>query len=233
MLGIASIAEIAALVGDPARANMLFALKDDGQVAAGDLALAAGVAPSTASEHLHRLAEAGMVVAVARGRKRYYRLGDPAVADLLDGVEGLAGTLAKRRPPALPPDQGLVHARSCLDHLSGRLGSRLTGALFERGHVVYRATGPEVSVQGAEWLGGLEIDVPALRAEPRRFVGLCRDWLDDQPHVGGSLGGAILRAFVRLDWMRRVPGSPRVLVTPRGAARLRADLGLETKAQDG
>ena len=231
MIGIASIAEVASLVGDPARANMLFALKDDEHVSAGDLSAVAGIAPSTASEHLAKLTEAGLVKMTARGRRRYYRLADAAVAEFLEHVEGLARTLSKRNPRPLRWDEATVHARCCLDHLAGRLGSRLAGATVANGFISLSSSGPELTDGGVAWLASLDVDVDALKAEPRRFLRLCPDWIEDVPHIGGAVGAAMLRGLVDHGWLRRVHDSRKVLlVTPRGVSAFKSQLDLDVRA---
>lgn len=230
MVGVASIAEVAALIGDPARANMLYAMVDDGPVSAGDLSAVAGVAPSTASEHLAKLCEAGMVRVNVQGRRRYYSLTEPGVAQVLSAIEGLAGNLAKQRPQPLPWDQGLVHARACLDHLAGRLGGALANAAMARGLIRHRTAGPELTRRGAAWVETFGVDAAALQAAPRRFLRLCPDWIDDSPHLGGGLGAALLKGMVAQGWLRRVPGSRKVRVTPKGIAGFRSQLDLDVRS---
>ncbi len=233
MVSVASIAEVAALIGDPARANMLFALRDDGTMSAGDLSAVACVAPSTASGHLAKLIETGLVTMTARGRKRYYQLSDPAVAEVLDGVEGLTSTLSKRHPKPLPWDQAMVHARCCYDHLAGRLGAQLAAAIMAKGFISHcPAGGPHLTEDGARWLGSFNVDVDNLRTEPRKFLRLCRDWSEETLHVGGAVGGAILTGLVGTGWLRRVQGSRKVLVTPKGVAAFRTWLDLDVRASD-
>ncbi len=230
MLGILSIAEVAALIGDPARANILFALKDDGRVSAGELSVIAGIAPSTTSEHLAKLNEAGLVAMIAQGRKRYYSLADPAVAEVLEAVEGLASTLSKRNPRPLRWDQGMIHARSCLDHLAGRLGARLADAATAKGFIRNFSSGPQLTEKGADWLASLNIDVNALKSEPRKFLRLCPDWIEESAHIGGAVGAAMLRGLVDFGWLRRVHGSQKVLVTPKGVSGFRAQFDLDVRS---
>jgi DNA-binding transcriptional ArsR family regulator len=232
MVGVASIAEVAALIGDPARANMLFALKDDGRLSAGDLAAVAGVAPSTASEHLAKLSQAGLVQMTVKGRKRYYCLGEPSVSDVLEGVQGLTAMLWRRNPKPLRWDQATVHARSCLDHLAGRLGGQMAGAAMAKGFISHSPKGPDLTEEGAAWLGAFGVNADALRVEPRRFIRLCPDWMEETPHIGGSVGAALLNALVEFGWLRRVPRSRNVLVTPKGAAGFRVQLDFDVRASD-
>lgn len=232
MPSVASIAEVASLIGDPARTNMLFALKDEGVISAGELSAVAGVAPSTASEHLAKLAGAGLVTMTARGRKRYYSLAEPDVADILEGLESVAAVLARHGPvlPRHDRDEALLHARCCYDHLAGRVGVRLAVALIAKGYIGHAPDGPDLTEDGAAWLASLGVDAGALRAEPRRLLRLCPDWVERSVHVGGSVGAAMLRAMVARGWLRRVRGARKVLVTPKGRLELRARFGLDTAA---
>lgn len=229
MIGVGAIAEVAALLGDPARANMMFAVKEDGVIAAGDLSIVAGIAPSTASEHLAKLCQAGLLKMTARGRRRYYSLADPKIAEVLEAIEALAGRLSKRQPEELRWDQGLVHARACLDHLAGSMGGSIADAALERKLLRQRSRGLEMTAEGAAWMASLGIDFEALEAEPRRLLRLCPDWIDDSMHIGGAVGAALLKAFVDLGWLRRVKGSPRVQVTPKGVSSFRTQLGLDVR----
>ena len=232
MIGIASIAEVAHLIGDPARASMLFALKDDGCISAGDLSAVAGIAPSTTSEHLAKMTEAGLVKCSAQGRKRYYSLADPAVAEVLEGVEGLASSLSKSSPKPLPWDQGMIHARCCLDHLAGRLGAQLADATMAKGFISHSSSGPDLTDKGAAWLASLNIDLGTLRAEPRRFLRFCPDWIEDSAHIGGAVGAAMLSGLVDHGWLRRVHGSRKVLVTPKGVCGFRSQLDMDVRDSD-
>jgi DNA-binding transcriptional ArsR family regulator len=229
MIGINAMAEVAALMGDPARANMLYALVEDGCLSASELAAVAAVAPSTASEHLAKLVQSGMVAMSAKGRKRYFSLADPAVAEVMKGVEGLAESLSRKRPGPLPWDQATIHARCCLDHLAGRLGAQVAGAVMAKGFIAHSPRGPYLSEAGAAWMATLGADPRPLEAEPRRFLRLCTDWVEDSSHLGGALGAELLKGFLRRDWLRRPQGSRIVKVTPLGAAAFRDQLDLDVR----
>ena len=128
MADIPYIAGAAALIGDPSRANMLSALKDDGVLSATELAHVADVAPNTASGHLVRLTEAGMVTVECKGRHRYYSLACHEVAEALEALEALSANIAPRHRPRSHNDDSIRYARSCYDHLAGKLGVRLAEA---------------------------------------------------------------------------------------------------------
>jgi DNA-binding transcriptional ArsR family regulator len=224
---ISSIAGMASIIGDPARANMLFALKDDGCISAGDLSIIAGVAPSTASEHLAKMVEAGLVTVAARGRKRFYNLAAPEVADILDGLESVATTLWADKIRQTPQYEANLHARSCYDHLAGRVGVRLAVAMIENGFIKHTSTEPELTRDGLACLASFNIDADIVRAEPRRFLRLCPDWTERSVHVGGAVGAALLRGMINFDWLRRMRGSDKVVITPKGVSGIRSRFGLE------
>ena len=230
MPSILSIAEIAFLIGDPARANMLFTLKESGVASAGDLTRSANVAPSTASEHLAKLIDAGLVAAAKKGRKRYFRLTQPAVGDVLEAVENLAGEIAPEGPALLRNDQAALHARPCGDHLAGRLGVALTECWFSRGYLRQAGGRLSASAEGQAVFAGLGVDIARLRGEPRKLIGLCHDWSEGAVHLGGALGGAILQAFVARDWLRRERGAQHVAITPKGAGEMRQRFGIDLRA---
>ena len=232
MITISSIAEAASLIADPARANILFALKDDSAITSGDLSVVAGVAPSTASEHLSKLVEGGLVAVNPKGRKRYYRLAGPAVAEALEAMEGVAAILAGRNGRAADPERSMRHARYCYDHLAGRVGVQIADAMLAKNFIRYSSCGPDVTEEGTNWLASLGADICPLRNEPRRFARLCHDWSENAPHVGGAVGAAMLRAFVGRDLLRRVRGSRILVVTPAGRAKFRSDLGVDLDPVD-
>jgi len=229
MDGSAVIAELAALIGDKARANILYALRDDGRVSAGELASIANVAPSTMSEHLGKLVAAGLVQPVPMGRHRYFKLSAPEVSELLDGMEAVTRSLEKVRPEPPRLDEARVHARACLDHIAGELGGQLAGAAADRGFIRHTAKGPVLTTGGEAWLTSIGADVAAMRAAPRRLIGLCRDWSSELPHLGGAVGGAMMRGMIHNGWVRHDRRTGLVRVTPRGASKLRRDFGIDVR----
>lgn len=220
----ADIAAVAALVGDPARANMLAELLGGRALAAGELARAAGVAPSTASEHLAKLAEAGLLERLRQGRSRYYRLASDEVAAMLESILVLAVDPAPR-PRAVPRvPAALKAARTCYDHIAGELGVAIADALLGSGDLVLTPDGGELTAKGLTRLRPLGIAGPA--PSRRRYCRACLDWSERRPHLAGTLGAEILQNSLALGWVRR--GEGRTLsVTIKGRAGWRGLLGLE------
>lgn len=224
------MSEIAAMMGDPARANMLFTLKDSDCASAGDLTRAANVAPSTASEHLAKMVEARLIAVTRSGRNRYYRLATPRVVDVLEGLASLAGEVRPDGPVKLRADSATLHARGCCDHLAGRLGVGLAEALIGQGLLSHRDGALTVSDSGTDVFAELGVDMVSLANGPRRLITLCHDWSESAFHIGGAFGGALLQTFRARDWLRRVRGEAVVRITPKGAAAFRQRFGLDARA---
>jgi len=206
-----ALAATAAVIGDPARAAMLATLLDGRALTAGELAGAAGVTPQTASTHLARLAEAGLVAVTRQGRHRYHRLASPAVGRLLEGLMEL-GAPARRPVVTGPRDTALRQARTCYDHLAGRLGVALAGALAAGGAIALTEEGGAVTASGRDALAGFGIAVP----EGGLFCRPCLDWSERRPHLAGALGAALCARCFELGWIRRHAAGRAVEITPPG-----------------
>ena len=200
------IAEIAALVGEPARATMLSALIDGRALTASELALAARITPQTASAHLAKLAAAGLLSVVRNGRHRHFRLATPTVVDMIDGIVAVALAKRPRYRPLSRQARALDAARICYDHLAGRLSVDLTDALVARKYVALDDEAAEITTAGARFLTEFGIELPARRSTRRRFSRLCLDWTERRPHIAGSLGAAITKRCFDLGWMERMKG---------------------------
>lgn len=213
----ADIAEIAALVGDPGRANMLDALMDGRALTATELAHAAGVSAATASGHLARMTQGGLLAAVSQGRCRYFRLASPQVARMLESIALVAGPPppCRRATPRVPV--ALREARTCYDHLAGRLGVALADALVARGAVVLTEEAGEVTESGRALLQSFGISgVDEPRRTRRLYCRPCLDWSERRPHLAGVLGAALLNRALALGWLVRQNGGRAVDITVKG-----------------
>ncbi len=235
MTSIARFSEIAAAAGDAARAAMLHALLDGRALTAGELARIAGVAPQTASGHLARLVEAGLVAVVRQGRSRYHRLASDAVARMLEGILLVGAEPGPARAPVRtgPADAALRRARTCYDHLAGELGVAIADAMAQRDHVDLTAEAGEVTGAGLAFLEGIGIDIQAMlrqsRTRTRTGRVLCRpclDWSERRPHLAGLVGAALCRHCAERGWVRPIPGGRALQVTPAGAQALRGTFGV-------
>jgi DNA-binding transcriptional ArsR family regulator len=206
------IAQVAALLGDPSRAAMCLALLDGRFHTAGELAGAAGVAASTASEHLGRLLDGGLVEATRQGRHRYFRLAGPDVASALEALGVLARPTPVRSLREATTDRRLRAGRTCYDHLAGALGVALTDALATLGVIT-----PEFALSDLTPLAGLDLALPAGR---RPLLRPCLDWTERRHHAAGALPAAMTGRFLELAWLERVAGSRAVRVTSTGHPHL-------------
>jgi DNA-binding transcriptional ArsR family regulator len=215
------LAEIAHLMGDPARANMLHALMDGRALTAKELAWLAGVAPQTASGHLAKLMQGGLLAVAVQGRHRYYRLAGPEVAQALEGLMVLAGAETSRR--RLPSRVGaeLSQARTCYDHFAGRLGIGLHDALVAGGHLQVAEGGYGLTVSGEAVFAGLGV-VPSRAGGRRPALRPCLDWSERRPHLAGHLAAALACRCFEMAWVLRRKDSRAVTLTEAGRAALSA-----------
>jgi DNA-binding transcriptional ArsR family regulator len=226
MANNARFAEVALLAGEPTRAGMLHALMDGRALTASELAHVACITPQTASGHLARLAAAGLVSVEKQGRHRYHRLASPAVAQMIESIMRVASGLEAIRPAPVtgPRDAALRAARTCYDHLAGKLGVALTDGLVANGHLELAHDGGLLTHSGRALLTriGLDIEPTAGRGMSARV--LCRpclDWSERRPHLAGALGTALCSHSFGESWIRRVTGTRAVTVTPKGRRAFR------------
>ena len=222
------IAMVASLVGDPARSNMLTALMTGRALTASELAHQAGVTPQTASSHLAKLEAGGLIEQEKQGRHRYYRLADPDVAAVLEGLEGLAARAGHLRVRTGPKDPALRRARVCYDHLAGDLGVQMLDSMKRQRLLRQRKQDVELTAEGGRFLAEtLQISADDL-AHPRRpLCKTCLDWSERRHHLAGTLGAALLNRFTELKWAARdaAPGSRVVNFTRQGEKRFAALFG--------
>ncbi|MGW7585558.1 ArsR/SmtB family transcription factor [Kitasatospora sp. NPDC054768] len=230
-----TLAAFAALLADPTRAAICTALLDGRAWTAGELARHARVAPSTASEHLSRLIAGGLLAEERQGRHRYVRLATPAVATLIEDLTAFAESGPGPGPATAPRNlteatrlSAEARARTCYDHLAGRLGVAVSDALFARG-LVTEEGGLAVTGHGRDWLAAQTIELPprAGHRGGRPVVRGCLDWTERRTHLGGALGAALCRAALDRAWVERIGSGRALRVTPDGNRALRELLGVE------
>ncbi|PTM98514.1 ArsR/SmtB family transcription factor [Mycoplana dimorpha] len=210
------IAQIGALIGDPARANMLAALMGGRALTATELAGAAGITLQTASSHLAKLEAGGLVSQRKQGRHRYFALSDDEVGLLLESLMGFAANRGFLRTRPGPKDPALRKARVCYDHLAGDFGVRMLDRLIAEGHVVVGGDEATLTAAGETRMAGLGIDVDGLRRQRRPLCRTCLDWSERRSHLAGSLGEALLARVIDQGWARRSEDSRAILFTPAG-----------------
>ena len=219
------VAEIAAVIGDVARANILTALMDGRALTAGELAAHAGVTPQTTSGHLAKLADAGLITGERQGRHRYVRLASPAVAEVIEALMTVAATGPVRHRPVGPRDLALRAARSCYDHMAGRLGVGLAAALEAGGLVAVADGSGAVTARGRDFFHDHGIAIDVGRGS-RPLCRTCLDWSERRPHLAGRLGAAVCSHFLDQHWVTRVGGSRALRITPKGRQALRERFGI-------
>lgn len=230
MLGTPSISEVAALVGNPARANVLMALLDGRALTAGELAYAAGVSPQTTSGHLAKMIDARLLLLAKQGRHVYYRLASPLVGRMLEGLMAVAVDGPPRYQPRWRGHDELRMARTCYDHLAGRLGVALTDALAAHDHVVLTEDGGMVTPTGEEFLLGFGVDVHQLGHGRRAFCRPCMDWSERRPHLAGAVGAAVAARCFELGWISHAR-EPRILkILPKGVRGFADSFGIELQS---
>jgi len=221
MSDINHLASIAALLGDPARANIMVALFDGRALTAKELAYAAHVTPQTTSGHLAKLSEGGLLAMEKQGRHRYFRLASAGVAQMLESIMAVTNT----RPPRVwRGGEGLRNARTCYDHLAGRLGVALASFLLDAGHLALSADGGEISASGLAFLRDFGAEPGAGK---RVFCRPCLDWSERRPHLAGRVGAALACRCFELGWIRRQRDTRALAITPEGQAGFQARFGFD------
>ncbi|MGF6882883.1 DNA-binding transcriptional ArsR family regulator [Nocardia sp. GAS34] len=249
LYGYSDVAEIGSLLADATRARIMICLADGRALPASVLASEAGVAASTASEHLARLVEGGLLTVERSGRHRYYSIANPQVATALEALAALAPTRSVRSLRESTRAAALRRARSCYDHLAGRLGVAVTEALLDHGALtrtdglsgLCRAEGDRLSARvhdhpyelgpAAEPVfAALGVDLPVVRLERRPLLRFCVDWSEQRHHLSGALGAAVLTRMESAGWVERHSSRRALKLTAPGARALDRILGVELAA---
>jgi DNA-binding transcriptional ArsR family regulator len=224
--GDADIAAAAALLAEPARAAIVLAVIEQGALTMSELAGRAGIAPSTASEHLARLVGGGFLVSRKNGRRRYYELADARIADAVEALSRIAPQRPVRSLREATKSELIRRARTCYDHLAGRLGVALAGGLVRKGVLVSRAGDYAVGPRAMSRLAALDIDLTVLARQRRPLVRGCLDWSERELHVAGAVGAAITARMFELGWIERRETNRSVAVTDLGRDELRSQFGI-------
>ena len=224
------LARIANLLADPARARILKTLIDGTMRPAGELAYTANVSAQSASAHLAKLVEGGLLASEAQGRHRYFRLASAEVADAIETLGSLGAALRPRAPRSVLPSKSVpvqfLQARTCYDHLAGEMAVRVCEAMLKERWLATEGRDLRVTRLGEEKLAALGVDLAAARESRRVFARACVDLTQRRPHVGGALGAALLELYSARGWILRARSSRVVSVTPKGRDGLRRAFGV-------
>lgn len=220
---ISYTAGAAKLIGEPARAQMLIALLGGRAMTATELAHGANVSPQTASSHLSQMLDGGLLALEKQGRHRYYRLASPEVAAALEALMSLRPEQVTAQSDALEP----VHlARSCYDHVAGRVGVALADGLQAKGWLTATETAYEVTTEGETAFTAFGLNLTALRKQRRNFARPCLDWTERRHHVAGALGAALMVQLLERRWLKKDPKGRVLHLTRAGQEGLERVLGI-------
>jgi len=224
------IASVAELIGEPARAAMLIALLDGRAMPAGELALLSRVSAQSASAHLSKLVDGGLLSVQNEGRHRYYRIASADVGHALEALGAISTVTRKFNTPPPGAPVALYLARSCYDHLAGRIAVRLASAL-ESAKVI-RPCGErdyELGPRGIRWFADFGVETTVLHRSRRAFARRCLDWTERRPHLAGALGAALCARMLALGWLARRPHTRAMRVTQGGERELHDRLGIAVR----
>lgn len=218
---------VASLLGDKSRSVMLWNLMDGRSYTATELSLCADISPQSASNHLAKLVNAGILTVTKQGRHRYYSFASTEAAHVIESMATLLPPERDRVTKSNPGPVGIAHARTCYDHIAGRVGVALTESLVE--HRLIDPSGEDylVTDKGKDWFASLGLDVEEIRSQRRSFARQCLDWSERKPHLAGALGASLLQMMLKKNWARKMKMSRELFITAAGRSGLREMLNLE------
>jgi DNA-binding transcriptional ArsR family regulator len=229
MHDVPDIPRIAGLLADAARAKIMWTLIDGTTRPAGELAYAANISAQSASAHLAKLVEGGLLECEAQGRHRYFRISSAEVAGAIEGIASLSAVASPRAPRVPLPSRSVpvqfLHARTCYGHLAGELAVRILEAMLKARWLTADERDFTVTALGEAKLAGLDMDLAAARQSRRVFARACVDLTQRRPHLGGALGDALLDLYVARGWVQRQRRSRLVTITPKGHENFRRVFG--------
>lgn len=227
MAAAANMVEVAALVGDTARATMLSALMSGQAMTGSELAFFAHVSRSTASEHLAKLVEARLLAVTRKRRFSYYRIASPLVATMLESMKAVAAIqVPPRYQPRSAREAALRFARTCYDHIAGEVGVAIADALIANGSIVLADDGGEVTESGARLLARFGVDLAVNPRSKRIFCRPCLDWSERRYHIAGHVGAEICRRCLEYGWLKRERDTRALELTASGRHGLEDSFGL-------
>ncbi len=221
-----NVGKVAALIGDPVRSKILFALLDGGELSASELAFRGEASPQAASAHLAKLVDGGLLCARNAGRQRLFCIASGEIAHAIEVLASIAPVAPVKSLNQHSAMQRLRRARSCYDHLAGRLGVAVTDALTERRIIAADSETFTVTRNGERFFSEIGVDLEAARASRRHFARACMDWTERRHHVAGSLGAALLGTFIKHEWVLCNPRDRSLEITRKGNENLENAFGI-------
>lgn len=220
-------AQIASLLGDKSRSVMLWCLLDGRAYTALELSICADISAQSASNHLKKLIQANILLVEKQGRHRYYRYATSEVAQVIESMAGLVSINDEYTRAKKPELNGITYARTCYDHLAGKIGVKITDALLDKGMVEIVERTYKITSTGKSWFQNVGIDIDDIMLQKRSFAHPCLDWSERRHHLAGALGASFLTMMLQNDWIRRKKDSREILVTGKGKLELKTRLNLE------
>jgi DNA-binding transcriptional ArsR family regulator len=221
-------AQLAALIGDPVRASVLWVLLDKRAYTATELAVYADTTPQNISMHLTKLIKAGLLTVEVQGRHKYYNYSSAEVPYAIEALASLLPKSEKKKSDAAD-EKPIRFCRSCYDHLAGKVGVMLTDSLIKQQFIFKQGDSFELSSAGEKWFNSLGIGVDELKKQKRKFARPCLDWSERKHHLAGSLGAALLNQMISDGWLRSTDGSRTMIVTRKGEQAMLEHFKIELK----
>lgn len=211
-----NIAQVASLVSDASRAAILTVLLDGRYHPASELAYMAKIKPQTASFHLSKMVAANLVTVEQQGRHRYYGIQNQEVAQIMETLLSITPPVEIRSLNQAAENEALRQARTCYDHLAGKLGIQLTNSLLSAGVISEVGDQYTVTEKGEDFFKVFQVDLGRVKRKRRSFTHRCLDWSERRHHLAGALGHALLERLLELHWIQRVPSTRAIKITPEG-----------------
>jgi DNA-binding transcriptional ArsR family regulator len=218
--GIPDISSIAKAISEPSRAAMLTALLDGRLHPASSLAYIAGIKPQTASFHLKRMTELNLISVERHGRHRYYGLTNYEVASTLESFLVISPKTEIKSFRQATQDKAIRDARTCYDHLAGKLGVKITDSMLVNGYLENLTDSFIITEKGEEFFAGLHIDLSEVKKSRRKFINKCLDWSERRHHLSGAVGNALFEKFLELNWIEKASGTRAVKLTSEGKKKI-------------
>ncbi|MEP6948025.1 MAG: helix-turn-helix transcriptional regulator [Ginsengibacter sp.] len=212
--------QIAALIGDPTRATIMWTLLDGKAFTATELAITADTSPQNMSMHLSKLVRYGLLCVESQGRHKYYKFSGKEIAYAIEAMANLITHSSFTKNPGIENTSPIKYCRTCYDHLAGKVGVLITDSLLQQRILVSSNSSFEVSNKGQKWFSGLDIHIDDLKQQRRFFVRPCLDWSERRHHIAGSLAASLLDKMLASDWLRKTKDSRAVIITGHGQKKL-------------
>lgn len=222
--------EVAALIGDPTRAAVMWTLLDGKAFTATELSIAADTTPQNMSMHLSKLLHAGLLSVENQGRHRYYKFSRPDIAYAIEAMANLIPGVDKKKLPQTGNNNTAIrHCRTCYDHLAGKTGVAITDSLLRQKIILIKENDFMLSPKGKIWFSSIGIQVDDLQTGRRPLLRRCLDWSERRPHMAGTLGALLLDKMLEDDWIRRTRNSRVIVITARGEKMIQKQFGFSTR----